>query len=122
MFRVLSLTVLLGRGTPIRLTNVGSVAGCWAGLSDLRGHRTEDQYVELTLRDDGTYEATSAREIGFMDARGRVQLSYGRLVIQGGDGASGTATLYSVDGQPTLLVEMAIGRTRSLTARLRPKP
>src|SRR5215467_10058261 len=54
------------RGTPIAVTDVGMVVGRWAGLSDLPGHRNDDEYVEVTLHDDGTYEATSARPIGFM--------------------------------------------------------
>jgi hypothetical protein len=111
-----------GRGTQIPVTNVGSVVGRWVGLSDLPGHRNDDQYVEVTVRDDGTYEATSARTIGFMDARGRLQLSDGRLLIQGNDGAHGTATLYSADGQRTLLVEMVSAKAGNVTARLRPKP
>jgi len=111
-----------GRGTQVPVTNVGSVVGRWAGLSDLPGHRNDDQYVEVTVRDDGIYKATSARTIGFMDARGRVQLSDGRLLIQGNDGAHGTATLYSAGGQKTLLVEMVTAKAGNVTARLRPKP
>ena len=111
-----------GRDTQIPVTNVGSVIGRWAGLSDLPGHRNDDLYVEVTVRDDGTYEATSARTIGFMDARGRVQPRDGRLLIQGNDGAHGTATLYSADGQRTLLVEMVRAKGGNVTARLRPKP
>src|SRR5262245_5053016 len=127
MFRVLSLLVVLGRGTPIRLTDVGSVAGRWAGFIDRQGGFrqggfNEDACIELRLRDDGTYEATSPRTARLMDARGRVELNYGRLVIEGSHGASGTATLYSVEGQRTLFVEMAASRTRSVTARLQPTP
>ena len=135
MFRVLSVLLLLihggcasvasdsaSRGTPIPVTSVGTVAGRWAGLSELPGNRREDNYVEVTLRDDGTYDATSARTIGFMDARGRVQLSDGRLLIQGNNGARGTATLYSAGGERTLLVEMQTPTAGSITARLRPQP
>ena len=111
MLRIVSLLVLLvhggcaaaagdgaGRGTQIRVTDIKSVAGRWVGLSDLPGHRSDDQYIEVTLRDDGS------------------------LLIQGSNGASGTATLYSAGGKPTLLVEMARGTMRGATARLRPKP
>lgn len=135
MLRIVSLLVLLvhggcaaaagdgaGRGTQIRVTDIKTVAGRWVGLSDLPGHRSDDQYIEVTLRDDGSYEATSARTIGLMDRQGRVQVSDGRLLIQGSNGASGTATLYSAGGEPTLLVEMASGTVRGATARLRPKP
>ena len=137
MFRVLSVLLLLlvihggcasvasdsaSRGTPIPVTSVGTIAGRWAGLSELPGNRMDENYIEVTLRDDGTYEATSARTIGFMDARGRVQLSDGRLLIEGSDGARGTATLYSAGGQRTLLVEMQSPKVGSITARLRPQP
>jgi len=122
MFRVMSLLVVLGHGTPIRLTDVGSVAGRWAGFIDRQGGFNEDTCIELRLRDDGTYEATSPRTARLMDVCGRMQLNYGRLVIEGSHGASGTATLYSVEGQHTLFVEMAASRTRSVTARLQPKP
>jgi hypothetical protein len=134
MLRIVGLLVLLvhggcaaaaagnaGGGTQIRVTDVKSIAGRWAGLSDLPGHRNDDQYIEVTLRDDGSYEATSARTIGLMDRQGRVQISDGRLLIHGSNGASGTATLYSTAGEPTLLVQMD-GAKGGATARLRPKP
>ena len=110
------------RGTPIAVTDVGMVVGRWAGLSDLPGHRNDDEYVEVTLHDDGTYEATSARTIGFMDAHGRVALNDGRLLITGNSGSNGTATLYSIGGQQTLWIEMTTVRAGNVTARLRPKP
>jgi len=136
MFRVFSLLLLLlidagcaslasdsaRRGTPVTVTSIATVAGRWAGLSDLPGDRMDENYVEVTLRDDGSYEATSARTIGFMDARGRVQVSDGRLLIQGNSGSRGTATLYSAGGERTLLVEMETPKTGSITARLRPQP
>lgn len=136
MFRVFSLMLLLlipagcaslasdsaSRGTPVAVTSVATVAGRWAGLSYLPGDRMDENYIEVTLRNDGSYEATSARTIGFMDARGRVQVSDGRLLIHGDSGSRGTATLYSAGGERTLLVEMDTPRAGSITARLRPQP
>lgn len=135
MFRVLGLLLLLahvgcasatpgqtGGGTPVRVSDIGSVAGRWSGIGDLPGHRNDEQYIEVTLRDDGTYEATSARTIGFMDARGRVQVSDGRLLIEGANGARGTATLYDGGGQRTLVVQMMAAKGGNMTARLRPNP
>jgi hypothetical protein len=135
MLRVLGLLLLLahagcasatrgdaGSGTPVRVSDIGSVAGRWAGIGDLPGHRNDEQFIEVTLRDDGTYEATSARTIGFMDARGRVQVSDGRLLIEGANGARGTATLYDGGGQRTLVVQMTAAKGGNMTARLRPNP
>jgi hypothetical protein len=135
MLRVLGLLLLLahagcasatrgeaGSGTPVRVSDIGSVAGRWAGIGDLPGHRNDEQFIEVTLRDDGTYEATSARTIGFMDARGRVQVRDGRLLIEGANGARGTATLYDGGGQRTLVVQMTAAKGGNMTARLRPNP
>jgi hypothetical protein len=135
MLRVLGLLLLLahagcaaatresaGGGSPVRVTDLGSLAGRWTGIGDLPGHRNDEQYIEVTLRNDGTYEATSARTIGFMDARGRVQLSDGRLLIEGANGARGTATLYDGGGQRTLVVQMTAAKGGNMSARLRPNP
>ena len=109
-------------GTPVTLTDVAEVAGRWAGLSDMPGHRNEDQYLEVTVHRDGTYQASAARMIGLMDAQGRVELSDGRLQVWGERGTRGTATLFALKGERTLQVEMTDGHGGRVTARLRPKP
>jgi hypothetical protein len=110
-----------GPGAPVPVTDLKTVVGHWAGLMDLPGN-AEDQYLEVTVREDGTYRAKSARTIGVMDVEGTVAVSDGRLLLQGRSGSRGTATLFSRDGQPTLMVDMtAVNRNRT-TARLRPQP
>jgi hypothetical protein len=109
-------------GTTVPLTDLGSVAGRWAGLTDLPGHRHDDQWVELTVDGDGTYRATAARTIGFMDAQGRVMLSEGHLLVRGENGANGTATLVTVNGEKTLRVDMTASNGGRVTAHLRPQP
>jgi hypothetical protein len=108
-------------GEPVAITDVKSVAGRWAGLMDLPGGGRDIEYLEVTVREDGTYQATSARTIGVMDARGTIVPRDGRLVIQGASGARGTATLYSRQGQPTLMVDVTAANQSRTTARLQPQ-
>jgi len=108
--------------TPVAVTDVRSVAGKWAGLVDALGPRSDDQYIEVTVREDGTYRATAARTIGFMDAQGRLQPSDGRLLVLGDSGSRGTAVLLTRDGGPLLQVEVTNAAGTRRTARLRPQP
>jgi hypothetical protein len=137
---VLGLGVLLGVGacasgagrtgqtsasdTPLPVADVGSVAGRWAGLMDLPGggSRRDDQYVEVSVQPDGTYQAKSARTIGLLDAKGTVVARDGRLWMQGEQGARGTGTLVSRDGGRVLMIDMTGPDGGRITARLRPQP
>ena len=109
-------------GAPVPIDDVSRVAGRWTGLMDLPGgSRESEQYVELDLRPDGTYHATSARTIGLMDARGKVEVNDGRLLVQGERGARGRGTLFSRDGRPTLVIDMTLPNGGQVTARLHPQ-
>jgi hypothetical protein len=135
---VLGLGVLIGIGActsggggtakakdlPVAVADMQSVAGRWAGLMDLPGSGTQsdDQYVEVDMRADGTYRATSARTIGLLDARGTVVVRDGRLVMQGERGARGQGTLVSRDGGRLLMIDMTQPDGGRITARLRQQP
>jgi hypothetical protein len=110
-----------GGGTPVAVTDIKAVAGHWAGLMDLPGN-SPDQYLEVTVREDGTYQAISARTIGVMDAQGTITVRDGRLFLKGARGSQGTATLVSKDGRQTLMVDMMSPNQSRTTARLQPKP
>jgi hypothetical protein len=104
------------------VADVKSVAGRWAGLMDLPGSmRNQDQFVEVRVLPDGTYEATSARTIGMFDARGTVAVKDGHLVMQGEQGARGQGTLVSRDGETVLMVDMTRPDGGRVSARLRPQ-
>jgi hypothetical protein len=63
-----------GALTRVPITDLKSVAGKWEGVGQgpwvgsIFGGHTAD-LVEFTIRDDGTYEARSYREIGVFGAR-----------------------------------------------------
>jgi hypothetical protein len=106
----------------VAVTDLKSVAGRWVGLMDVPGNSNEDQYLEVTVREDGTYRAKSARTIGVMDAQGTIAVSDGRLLLRGERGSRGTATLFSKEGGSTLMVDMTAPNQSRTTARLRPQP
>ena len=124
---VLGLAGCAGSGSttaaaPLAITNVASIAGKWVGLLEMAGGRDREDYVEVTIAGDGTYQASSARTIGVMDARGTVTVADGKLLIQGERGGKGTGTLFTQSGQPRLLqVNGTAFDGRPYILRLRPQ-
>jgi hypothetical protein len=110
-------------GGPIAITDVASIAGKWVGLLEMSGSRDREDYVEVTIAGDGTYQAASARTIGVMDVKGTVSVSDGRLLIRGERGGRGTGTLFSQTGQPPRLLQVngTAADGRPYIVRLRPQ-
>lgn len=106
-------------GSPVTVTDVRSVAGHWSGLLEISGRRQED-FVELTISPDGTYEMHGARTIGELDAKGRVAATGGTLQFRG-PRATATGTLYATETRRTLVIEGRSERGERVTARLRSK-
>lgn len=110
-------------GGPIAITDVASIAGKWVGLLEMSGSRDREDYVEVTIAADGTYQAASARTIGVMDVKGTVSVSDGRLLIRGERGGRGTGTLFTQTGQPPRLLQVngTAADGRQYIVRLRPQ-
>ena len=51
----------LGPITPVTVSTIGSVAGTWQGV--LYGSGSEPEYIDLTIREDGSYEVVSRRRM-----------------------------------------------------------
>ena len=107
-------------GTPVAITDVKMVAGRWDGLMSPETGRERDDFVEVTLREDRTYEAKSSRTIGVMDARGTYQISDGKLLFQG-ERSTGTGTLWDKAGERLLTVAVTTNEGLRYSARLSPK-
>jgi hypothetical protein len=107
-------------GTPVTITDVKMVAGRWDGLMSPETGRERDDFVEVTLREDRTYEAKSTRTIGVMDARGTYQVSDGKLLFKG-QRSTGTGTLWDRAGQRVLIVAVTTNEGLRYSARLNPK-
>jgi hypothetical protein len=106
-------------GSPVTVTDVRSVAGHWSGLLEISGRRQED-FVQLTISPDGTYQMHGARTIGALEAQGRVEATGGILQFRGSR-ATATGTLYATETRRTLVIEGRSERGERVTARLRSK-
>jgi hypothetical protein len=109
--------------TPVAIGSLKEVTGRWDGLlSGLSARPSTDQdFVEVVINDDSTYEAKSFRTIGVLQGRGTLELKGGVLWLKGERGATGTARLLSGDGRRQLQVETTLADGRRVTARLSPK-
>ncbi len=87
----------------VPVSSASAVAGKWAGTVR-RDPSTEDDWVDLTIRDDGTYEIKSFRTIGAVLGGGRLTVSGGKLTSET-ERARATYTLYEGDGKRVLNVD-----------------
>src|SRR5262249_39437810 len=80
---VLALTILVGCAgsgasrppdTTVPITSVDPIKGKWAGVVDRS--RRED-YIEIVINDDATYQVTSARTSGSFEGKGKLTLRDG---------------------------------------------
>jgi hypothetical protein len=114
-----------GGGTRDRMpiTDLKSVVGRWEGLLAGLSSRpsVEQDFVEVVIRADGTYEAKAARTVGVLRGRGTVEVRDGNLVLRSDAGATGTAQLFSAEGRLLLEVDATSADGRRVSARLSPK-
>ena len=106
----------------VPVTDLKTVVGEWDGLlSGLSTIPSRDQdLVDVTIREDGTYEAKAVRSVGVFQGRGTIELRDGTLVFRGQSGASGTGQLFATDGRRILEIEASTADGRRVTARLSP--
>jgi hypothetical protein len=105
------------------VTELASVVGRWEGLiSGLSSRPSVDQdFVEVVIKADATYEARAVRTVGVLRGRGTVQVRDGSLALRSESGATGTAQLFSVGGRLQLEIDATSSDGRRVSARLSPK-
>jgi len=106
-------------GAQVPVQSVQSLAGRWGGIVQSGFDQRED-FVDVTIAPDGAYEARTARTIGVLEGRGRVDVQDGRIRVMGTN-ASGFGTLYEKDGKRTMVLELAAPNGRQFSARLTPR-
>lgn len=108
----------LGPLTPVRVSEVKSVAGTWKGVLYESG--SEPVHVTLTIQEDGSYEVESRRTIGESRGKGQIVITEGRLILQGQKGRGLGTLLSSADGDRVMRVEATLSDNSILTAELWP--
>jgi len=109
-----------GAGTAVAVPDTKSIAGKWTGLLEMAGDR--ENFVELTVDESGTYRVVTARTIGVMDAKGKIDVvGSGTLLFKGDSGsqATGTVVTQPPQSQRTLVMEGVTPAGRRFSARLR---
>jgi hypothetical protein len=108
-----------GLGAPMAITDVTMVTGRWEGLMSPETGRERDDFIEVTLAGNRTYEAKTTRTVGVIDARGTYELRDGKLLFQG-ERSTGTGTLWEKDGRRVLSVAVTTKEGLRYSARLQP--
>src|ERR1700741_4342138 len=67
--------------TPMPITSIESIKGKWAGVIDRTPTRGED-FIEVTISDDASYQITSARTAGAFQGKGKLTLRDGQAVAE----------------------------------------
>ena len=106
------------RGAVVPITDLKTVAGTWAGLA-LRQPADSGDWLEITLRADGTFQGVSARQVGVFMGQGTLQLRDGNVLAVGPRGTA-VMTLYERRG-PLLSIDFTESNGVRYSAELRPK-
>jgi hypothetical protein len=109
-----------GPGVTVPITDLKSVAGKWAGPGS-RESSGRENWVDLTIREDGTFEIVSARQVGLLKETGTLIVSDGTLRSKEGRGTF-ICTLHDRGGQRVLTLDGTGANGIKYSAELRPKP
>ena len=108
---VFALTILAGCAgsgatrppdTTVPITSIDAIKGKWAGVVDRS--RRED-YIEVMISDDATYQVTSARTAGGFEGKGKLTLRDGQAFAES-PGAKSSFRLIDRGGKPVLRLDV----------------
>ena len=106
----------VGPIAPVVVSDVKSVTGTWQGVVYEPG--SEPDYVELTIREDGSYDLVSRQAIGESRGRGKIVLSGGRLIMKGERGRGVGTLLSSPAGDLVMNIDATLSDNSTLSAKL----
>lgn len=105
--------------TPVSVSAFTQVAGNWAGILKATPRLRKDDWVTVTIRDDGSYQFKSVRTIGIMHGEGTFTLADGKLRSETERGWI-LATLYEEGGRRMLKAEASTKEGTQYSADLGP--
>ena len=103
---------------PAPIGDLASVRGTWAGLM-LRDPAGREDWLELTIAPDGSFQGKSYRQIGALSGSGHFTLVNGRLEAKTAR-ASLTGALFQADGRRMLRIEATTTDGLRFRAELEP--
>lgn len=105
--------------TPVSIATFESATGKWSGILRSIPALRHDDWVTLTIGNDGSYEFVSIREIGIFQGKGTFTILDGKLRAETERGSS-VVTLYKDGGRRMLKVEAATKDGVQYSAQLTP--
>ena len=108
--------VSVGPIAPVVVSDLKSVAGTWQGVVYEPG--SEPNYVELTIREDGSYDLVSRQAIGESRGRGKIVLSGGRLIMEGERGRGVGTLMRNQAGDLVMNIDATLSDNSTLSAKL----
>jgi hypothetical protein len=67
--------------TSVPITSIDAIKGKWAGIVDRSPSRSED-FIQVTIGDDASYQVTSARTAGGFQGKGQLTLRDGQAFAE----------------------------------------
>jgi hypothetical protein len=67
--------------TTVPIANIDAIKGKWAGVIDRAPSRSQD-FIEVMINDDASYQITSARTAGAFQGKGRLTLRDGQAFAE----------------------------------------
>ena len=106
----------VGPIAPVVVSDLKSVAGTWQGVVYEPG--SEPDNVELTIREDGSYDLVSRQAIGGSRGRGKIVLSGGRQILEGERGRGVGTLMRNQAGGLVMNIDATLSDNSTLSARL----
>ena len=106
--------------SPVAVSDMKSVAGTWKGV--VYGPGSEPESIELTIREDGSYDVVSHQPYGESRGKGKVEISEGRLIMHGEKGRGVATVLSDRAGDRVMNIDATLSDNSTLSARLWPSP
>ena len=72
--------------SPAQIADIKSIAGKWEGLMIRTPKATNDDWVNVSIQDNGDYEFVSYRTVGVFSGKGNLAVKDGKAVAQGEKG------------------------------------
>jgi hypothetical protein len=128
LWAILTLTVVIGFVAslpgcasvgpiaPVVVSDIKSVAGTWRGVVYEPG--SEPDSVELTIREDGSYDLVSRQAIGESRGRGKIVLNGGRLIMEGERGRGVGTLMKDQAGDLVMNIDATLSDNSTLSAKL----
>jgi hypothetical protein len=106
--------------SPVAITDIGSVAGKWAGpVTGLAKRRDEGDWVNVVIAPDGTYDFGIYRTIGMFGGKGKLIVQDGKLALHSDRGNS-TLTLFEGGGKRVLRGDGVLSDGTRINSELTP--